>query len=431
MQFITSTLNVGMNYVDITATDNGSPSSSASLTFWLFVDTTGISNFNPSISGDTVICVGDTTSLHVNTGWSTYLWNTGATTSSIYGLDTAGIYSATVSFNQCYKTIFQEVYEMPAPHPVISGVLNSCNGLITALSTSSNYALYSWDNNGNIISITSTANAVNGTIILTVVDSFGCQGDTSAIITLNSSTVSISGISAICQGNSIVLTATASGPGTFQCSNNATTPTTTVTSTGNYIVTYTDGGGCAVSDTFYVTFWPLPNAAFINSPDSAFNLTTNVQFTDQSTIASPGNIISWVWVFSDTTTYLTQNPSHVFGSYGQFNITLYVTSANGCMDSVTHEFWVVPPITFPNVFSPGSSPGSNDFLVFPNLFFYGPAQLQVFNRWGSLLYESSDYKNNWDGMSKGKLISDGTYYYIIKLKNGKTRKMPLTVFIKE
>jgi gliding motility-associated-like protein len=49
--------------------------------------------------------------------------------------------------------------------------------------------------------------------------------------------------------------------------------------------------------------------------------------------------------------------------------------------------------------------------------------LKVFNRWGNLVYEQDNYKNNWDGTSnKGingnGVLPDGTYFYIIDLNNG-------------
>jgi hypothetical protein len=51
--------------------------------------------------------------------------------------------------------------------------------------------------------------------------------------------------------------------------------------------------------------------------------------------------------------------------------------------------------------------------------------MQVFNRWGSLVYRSEDYKNDWGGESnmgvqvmKGA-IPDGTYYYVIDTSDGK------------
>jgi gliding motility-associated-like protein len=44
--------------------------------------------------------------------------------------------------------------------------------------------------------------------------------------------------------------------------------------------------------------------------------------------------------------------------------------------------------------------------------------VEVFNRYGQMVYTSNGYGTAWDGHSKGKPLPVGTYYYIIQLKNG-------------
>jgi gliding motility-associated-like protein len=79
-------------------------------------------------------------------------------------------------------------------------------------------------------------------------------------------------------------------------------------------------------------------------------------------------------------------------------------------------------ITCPeNIFlSEGFSPdgdGINDKLVFPRLEYFSPAFLKVFNRYGTLVYENEDYKNDWEGTSlnSNNVLPDGTYFYVLKL----------------
>jgi gliding motility-associated-like protein len=79
-------------------------------------------------------------------------------------------------------------------------------------------------------------------------------------------------------------------------------------------------------------------------------------------------------------------------------------------------------ITCPeNVFLPeGFSPdgdGINDKLVFTGLEYFAPAGLKVFNRYGTLVYENEDYRNDWAGTSleSNKALPDGTYFYILGL----------------
>ena len=66
--------------------------------------------------------------------------------------------------------------------------------------------------------------------------------------------------------------------------------------------------------------------------------------------------------------------------------------------------------------------GINDLWLITNGNCLISAVAQVFNRYGAKVFESKDYKNNWNGTWDGKPLADGTYYYVIsyKLVNGKT-----------
>jgi gliding motility-associated-like protein len=78
-----------------------------------------------------------------------------------------------------------------------------------------------------------------------------------------------------------------------------------------------------------------------------------------------------------------------------------------------------------NVFLPkGISPngdGKNDRLIIPGILSNMKNKLTIFNRWGSAVYESDNYKNDWSGqtnkafdlLSTDGLLPDGTYYYVI------------------
>jgi gliding motility-associated-like protein len=45
--------------------------------------------------------------------------------------------------------------------------------------------------------------------------------------------------------------------------------------------------------------------------------------------------------------------------------------------------------------------------------------VKIYDRWGSIIYESVDYKNDWDGTSSGKNLPEGAYFYFLRsLKKG-------------
>jgi gliding motility-associated-like protein len=78
----------------------------------------------------------------------------------------------------------------------------------------------------------------------------------------------------------------------------------------------------------------------------------------------------------------------------------------------------------PEGFSPNGD-GINDTFVIQNVPAGEKVQLQVFNRWGTLVYAKDEYQNDWtgepnQGISLGKGgLPDGTYYYVVNLSDGR------------
>ncbi len=100
-------------------------------------------------------------------------------------------------------------------------------------------------------------------------------------------------------------------------------------SAGTYavVLTVTTSNGCSNQATQNVVVNPKPVSNFIFS--NACLPTGAAQFTDQSTISS-GTITQWAWNFGDGGTSTVQNPVHNYATTGPFNVTLVVTSNNGC-----------------------------------------------------------------------------------------------------
>jgi len=98
----------------------------------------------------------------------------------------------------------------------------------------------------------------------------------------------------------------------------------------NVQLVVTNVSGCTDSITLQVQTQPSPHAQFTYNtgcPGVPFN------FTDQSTFPQ-GTITSWLWNFGDGTSSTVQNPVHTYNNGGSHNVTLYVTSSNGCFDSL-------------------------------------------------------------------------------------------------
>jgi gliding motility-associated-like protein len=97
--------------------------------------------------------------------------------------------------------------------------------------------------------------------------------------------------------------------------------------------------------------------------------------------------------------------------------TLTATAAGNCTATDFLTVKILRPVVVPNAFSPNGD-NVNDRWQIDNLTDYTGVVVEVFNRYGQLVYTSNGYGTAWDGHSKGKPLPVGTYYYIIQLKNG-------------
>jgi gliding motility-associated-like protein len=97
--------------------------------------------------------------------------------------------------------------------------------------------------------------------------------------------------------------------------------------------------------------------------------------------------------------------------------TLTAVGAGNCTASDTLLVKILLPVKVPNAFSPNGD-GVNDRWEIPNLADYPNCRVQVFNRYGQVVYNSNGYSAPWDGTMKGKPLPLATYYYIIDLNSG-------------
>jgi gliding motility-associated-like protein len=180
-----------------------------------------------------------------------------------------------------------------------------------------------------------------------------------------------------------------------------------------YTVT-TTGGGCGtanVTGTLSVNPIPVVSAGpdrqvelgktvVLNGTSSGSNNT--ILWTPPTGLSST-NTLTPVATITQTTTY-----------------TLTVTSPAGCTASDQVLVTLLRPIDVPNVFSPNGD-GVHDRWVIRNIELYAGSTVQIFNRYGTLIFERFEYNssNAWDGTINGKPIPAGAYYYIIRLSPDK------------
>jgi gliding motility-associated-like protein len=90
---------------------------------------------------------------------------------------------------------------------------------------------------------------------------------------------------------------------------------------------------------------------------------------------------------------------------------------------------VFKKITIPNAFSPNND-GINDLWDIKALDTYPQSTIMVFDRYGKQVFQSIGYAKPWDGAYNGKALPEGTYYYIIDLKDGQPKLSGWVLIIK-
>jgi gliding motility-associated-like protein len=241
----------------------------------------------------------------------------------------------------------------------------------------------------------------------------------------NPMSINLSGITTICNGDSSVINATISGgisPFTYFWSPsvglNSTNMSSVVSSnsiTTIYTLTVSDANTNSISQQFTLTVVPNPNA-------NAGVDTTICENTSVLLNATGGG--TYIWNNSITTS--TNQVSPMLNS--QYIVTVTV---NGCVDTdtvnvmiknCTADTIVSIPIIVPNVVT-ANNDGVNDYFKITGLESYPNSSIKVFNRWGTEVYSNANYQNDWKPD-----LTDGTYFYIINVSDGRYFNGFLSVF---
>jgi gliding motility-associated-like protein len=362
----------------------------------------------PVITGESQYCEGGNVTLSTDASpYSTIEWSSGQTAASI--IATSGTYTVSATFLNCsYVSDPFIVEEVILPEVAITGDTTFCSGSLSFLNATPGFETYTWNNGSTGANISVQA----GTYFVTAtIGPCSTSSLTFSVTEVPNPTPVITGPTVGCGGTPLVLSTTQAFT-SFAWSNSDTTSTTQVL-TGTYTVTVTNQFGCTgTSAPFSVVVDEYPLADFSTDPPSPQLPNTTVDFTDESD-PNGGTITGWSWDFGVANgTASTQNPSWTYPLSGEYSVTLIVTTANGCVDTVTVQYIIRPAeISIPNVFSPNND-GMNDSFNIENIEFF-QNEVTVFNRWGQALLEAKNYRNTWRAID----VPDGTYYYVVRLNN--------------
>ncbi|MBR4912847.1 MAG: choice-of-anchor L domain-containing protein [Bacteroidales bacterium] len=344
-----------------------------------------INTFKPDLGEDQWLCTGEVATITSNYDENSagLYWNTGDTTSSIevitsgeYILDVEVMNPATHTNCRSSDTVLITFWDLPQPDfeaditsgctPVISRFTNLTNTASDTISC----AWYFFDENFNIIDYSS---------------------EHEPIIHFNSA--------------------------------------------GNYsvklVITTAEGCKDSITKWNYIITAPQPELDFIATPEICMMNETNgeINFTavlSSNVIDNPDNNL--VWRFGDGDETLNETTtSHTYSTWGDYVVTLSLTTESGCGDSVSHLIVIEDDLIFPNVITPNGD-GINDVWAIENLNTdinpedpdeYRHNEVRITDRWGKVVFHTKNY-DTWakDGQIymgsnpfTGDNLSDGTYYY--------------------
>jgi hypothetical protein len=209
--------------------------------------------------GSTTFCAGNSVTLTAG-GGNTYSWSNGSSNQSIT-ISNGATYTVTVTdANNCTATASQAVTvnPLPANGVNVSGNTTFCSGGSVTL-TAQGTGTYLWSNSATNKSITVNQ---GGSYTVTVTSANNCTASSAPVnVTVNQTPtagISAGGLTAFCQGGSVVLTA--SGGGSYNWNTGSSNQSITVTNGATYTVTVSNGN-CTASATQNVTVYPTPSVS--------------------------------------------------------------------------------------------------------------------------------------------------------------------------
>ena len=166
---------------------------------------------------------------------------------------------------------------------------------------------------------------------------------------------------------------------------------------------------CMSEDSLFIQVEPPFAFDWVHPVDTTISYGQSVKMNSQS------DAIAWYWY---PVTYLSSatikdpvSTPHKTIEYSLVGMNIY-----GCTDTTTLKINVIhgTNIKLPNAFTPNGD-GHNDIFKLANVEFETLQEFKVFNRYGQVVFETSDINQGWDGTFKGQPAPMDTYMYLIRV----------------
>lgn len=192
------------------------------------------------------------------------------------------------------------------------------------------------------------------------------------------------------------------------------------TSAQTYTVTVKDGCQQIRQDSILVKILEKASFAIETGPTTCNNVPVTINL-----IGAPSANAFYTWNFDggSVNSGTNQGPYEVTYPRGGVYTILAIIIDGPCIIIDSAEVAIEDcEVTAPNIITPNND-GFNDALVFGGLEAFPGSLLQVYNRWGNLVFEDANYSNNW----MGDALPEGTYFYVLNVNGGKPVSSSLAI----
>jgi gliding motility-associated-like protein len=307
-----------------------------------------------------------------------------------------------ITIGICQDTSKKFIYILPSPMVDLADEKSICEGDSTLLIYSNNGVYQFQWSNGSVNDSIWVNQA--GYISLRIMDEKGCTSkDSTLIIVAEKPILSFPNDTIVCDIFRLGINLNQSNA-TFLWQDGSNKSYYDITETGEYLVTVTLGN-CSAENAINVEILPKPlvNLGTDVSICDSFRLIPSIQ-PDDATI---------IWENGSAETYRNIFTSGVYNITSTLGIcTAYDTIALEILRCKKGKIYI------PNVFNPESPIPNNTFKIgFQNV---DILNLEIYDRWGELVYKSTNNPFEWDGKFRNKLSPSGVYAIYIRYKDLQT-----------
>lgn len=165
-----------------------------------------------------------------------------------------------------------------------------------------------------------------------------------------------------------------------------------------------------------INVYPNPEAHFLANPQIVSIINPQIDFINLS-----NNANSYLWSFGDGDSSKIVNPTHNYSEINTYIVKLLAITEKGCLDSAYQTIEIVEEPTFyvPSAFSPDGDNINDFFEIKANSIDLDNFTVKIYDRWGEIIFESTDLYKSWDGKTKNKanFVEIGSYVWLVNFKD--------------